>query len=263
MKFELKRGAVFDAAALDYDTFRPNYPVEVVRELVSLSNLRSSSRLLEIGCGTGKATVQLASRGYMIECVDPGRNLVALAKRNCKPWPNVSFKIGKFEDVPLDAFSYDLIYSAQAFHWVDPSIRLQKTARLLAQHGSFALLYNYPGRHKDSALEELGVKIKKETHGKLKVWDYGGDVANWTRELKSCGLFKKVRLVKHRWTLEYDAESYAGLFRTYSDFLSLPKTVQKRVMKRIEEVINKNGGRVRRAYDCVLIHAHGKPERLP
>lgn len=262
LKFELKRGAVFDAAAIDYDTYRPSYPVEVVREVVSLSSLRSSSRLLEIGCGTGKATMQFASRGYMIDCVDPGRNLVALARRNCQRWQNVSFKIGKFEDVDFDAASYDLIYSAQAFHWVDPAVRLQKTARLLASEGSLALLYNYPGRHKDSVLEELGARIRKETRGKLKVWDYGGDVANWVRELKSCGLFKKVKLLKHRWACEYDAERYAGLFRTYSDFLSLPRAVQRNVMKRIEEVINRNGGRVRRSYDCVLIHAQRRPGRL-
>jgi hypothetical protein len=111
-------------------------------------------------------------------------------------------------------------------------------------------------------LEELGKRIKKETRGKLKVWDYGGDVANWARELKGCGFFKKVTVLKHKWTHEYDAERYAGLFRTYSDFLSLPRTIQKRVIKRIEEVINKNGGRVRRSYDCVLIHAQRKPERL-
>jgi SAM-dependent methyltransferase len=262
LKFELKRGAVFDAAAIDYDTYRPSYPVEVVREVVSLSNLRSSSRLLEIGCGTGKATMQFASRGYMIDCVDPGRNLVALARRNCQRWQNVSFKIGKFEEVDFDVLSYDLIYSAQAFHWIDPAVRLQKTARLLAHEGSLALLYNYPGRHKDSVLEELGARIKKETRGKLNVWDYGGDVANWVRELKSCGLFKKVKLLKHKWVHEYDAERYAGLFRTYSDFLSLPRTVQQKVMRRIEEVINRNGGHVRRSYDCVLIHAQRKPGRL-
>lgn len=255
MKFELKRGAVFDAAALDYDTYRPSYPFEVVREVVSLSHLRSSSRLLEIGCGTGKATVEFASRGYMIDCVDPGRNLVALAKSNCQRWQSVSFTIGKFEDLLFDVHSYDLVYSAQAFHWVDPAIRLQKTARLLARGGSLALLYNYPGRRRDSILEELGRSIKKETRGKLKVWDYGGDVANWARELTCSGLFKKVKLLRHKWTCEYDAERYAGLFRTYSDFLSLPKTIQKRVIRRIKEVINKNGGRVSRSYDCVLIHA--------
>ena len=262
MKFELKRGAVFDAAAIDYDTYRPTYPMEVVREVVSLSNLRSSSRLLEIGCGTGKATMQFASRGYMIDCVDPGRNLVALARKNCQRWPNVSFTIGKFEEVDFDVLSYDLIYSAQAFHWVDPAVRLQKTARLLGHDGSLALLYNYPGRHKDSVLEELSARIRKESRGKLNVWDYGGDVANWVSELKGSGLFKKVKLLKHKWVHEYDAERYAGLFRTYSDFLSLPRTIQRRVMRRIEEVINRNGGHVRRSYDCVLIHAQRKPGRL-
>jgi len=262
LKFELKRGAVFDTAAIDYDTYRPTYPAEVVREVVSLSGLKSSSRLLEVGCGTGKATTQFASRGFLIDCVDPGRNLVALARKNCQRWPNVSFAVGKFEDVDFDIFSYDLIYSAQAFHWVDPSVRLQKAARLLADHGSLALLYNYPGRHKNSVLEELAARIKKETNGELASWDYRGDVTAWLRELKKSGLFRKVKLRKHKWVHEYDAEKYAGLFRTYSDFLSLPRGVQRRVMKGIEEVINRNGGRVHRSYDCVLIHAQRKPGRL-
>jgi SAM-dependent methyltransferase len=81
---DIKRGKLFESSALDYDQFRPSYPDKIINELVSLSNLRSSSRLLEVGCGTGKATVRLAARGYLIDCVDPGKSLIAFAKRNCR-----------------------------------------------------------------------------------------------------------------------------------------------------------------------------------
>jgi SAM-dependent methyltransferase len=256
METDRKRGALFETAALDYDSYRPSYPIVVICEIVSLSNLKSSSRLLEVGCGTGKATVHFASRGYMIDCLDPGKRLIAFAKRSCKAWPNVSFRIGTFEDVQLQAGSYDLIYAAQAFHWVDPKLRLSKAAALLRDGGSLALLYNYPGRKKNSVLRSLNQAVTEESVGKMKAWDYTEQVADWKREILKSGLFRKVRLRRHQWVHQYSAEGYAGLFRTYSDFLSLPRGTQEKVLSRVREIINGNGGFLSRSYDCVLIHAH-------
>lgn len=97
VRFEIKRGKLFDSMALDYDRFRPGYPRAIVNEVVALASLKSSSRLFEIGCGTRKATVYFASHGYLIDCVDPGKKLLGLAKENCRSWPQVSFQLGKFE----------------------------------------------------------------------------------------------------------------------------------------------------------------------
>ena len=53
---ELRR--TFDAVADLYEAARPSYPNELFDDLVDLAELKPGARLLEIGCGTGKATVR-------------------------------------------------------------------------------------------------------------------------------------------------------------------------------------------------------------
>jgi SAM-dependent methyltransferase len=255
MRCDPKRGALFEASALDYDLYRPGYPAEVICKVASLAALRSTSRLLEIGCGTGKATVPFASRGFMIDYLDPGEKLLAFARQNCRAWPNASFRRATFEEVRLEARHYDLVYSAQAFHWVDPSVRMRKAAHLLAENGSLALMYNYPANAGDGVLKLLSSAVQEESGGKMKAWDYTDEISTWSREIDACGLFRGIELFRHRWEHRYSAERYTGLFRTYSDFLSLSRSTQARVLRRIREIIQDNGGYVRRPYDCVLIHA--------
>lgn len=253
--FAIRHGALFDASALAYDRFRPGYPDTAIDDIVSLSNLRPDSRLLEIGCGTGQATVPLAHRGYRIDCVDPGKNLVALARKKCRQWPGVSFTPARFEDIELRSLAYHLVFSAQAFHWTRPGLRLRKAARLLGSRGSLALLYNYPAAPKDDLLERLSSLIQRESGGLLSAWNYEDEVKGWIEEIGGSGLFKDLRTSRHSWHQRYSAEEYAGLFRTYSDFLSLPTALQNRVSRCIRRFISRYGGSVCRPYDCVLIHA--------
>src|SRR5712692_3661443 len=74
--------ATFDSAASLYHHARPGYPDELFDELVELADLRPGARLLEVGCGTGLATIPLARRGYQITCVEIGRDLAVRARRN-------------------------------------------------------------------------------------------------------------------------------------------------------------------------------------
>ena len=61
----------FDSAARLYDQARPDYPDELLDELVRLAGLAAGAaaggRLR-----TGKATVPLARRGFLIICVELG-----------------------------------------------------------------------------------------------------------------------------------------------------------------------------------------------
>ena len=71
--------ATYDEVALLYDQARPGYPEALFDDVVSLSGIPPGGRILEIGCGTGQATVPLAQRGYPILCIELGENLAALA----------------------------------------------------------------------------------------------------------------------------------------------------------------------------------------
>ena len=62
----------FDRAAELYDRARPVAPPEVFDDLVSLCGLEPGSRLLEIGCGTGQATLPLAERGFAVTAIELG-----------------------------------------------------------------------------------------------------------------------------------------------------------------------------------------------
>ncbi|MBI2952658.1 methyltransferase domain-containing protein, partial [bacterium] len=80
---------VFDQAALDYDAVRPGYPEELIEDVVAISLIPKGGRILEVGCGTGQATLPFARRGYSMLCLDIGKNLAAIAAQKCCQYPQV------------------------------------------------------------------------------------------------------------------------------------------------------------------------------
>jgi SAM-dependent methyltransferase len=71
----------FDQVPELYDHARPTYPPQVFADLSALAELPAKARLVEIGCGTGQATLPLAERGFAITCVELGGQLAAFAQR--------------------------------------------------------------------------------------------------------------------------------------------------------------------------------------
>ena len=137
-----KLRAIFDEAALLYDEVRPGYPEELFDDIVALSGIPSGGRILEIGCGTGQATVPFARRGYRILCVELGKNLAAVARRNLETYPRAEVHVGPFEEWQPQKAPFDLAVSATAFHWLDPEVAYPRAADALRKGGSLALFWN-------------------------------------------------------------------------------------------------------------------------
>lgn len=107
-----EKRATFNQVPELYDQVRPRYPVQLFDDLVALSGVPESGRILEVGAGTGIATLPLAERGYEIVAVEFGADLAAVAAAKLAKFKNVEVVVADFEEWPLPHEPFDLVTSA-------------------------------------------------------------------------------------------------------------------------------------------------------
>ncbi len=78
MPFDFSHRTTFNNVADLYDEVRPGYPEALIEDALTLSGIPPDGRILEIGCGTGKATLPFARRGYAMLCLELGDKLAAV-----------------------------------------------------------------------------------------------------------------------------------------------------------------------------------------
>jgi SAM-dependent methyltransferase len=254
MELDLRAKVSFNKAANDYDKYRPNYPKKALNDMLSLSGIGLESKLLEVGCGTGQATKSLAERGLMIDAIELGPDLAEIAAKNVSRWPRVQVIVGNYEDYKFKTEEYNLIYSAQAFHWIEPSIRLQKSAHLLQQNGSLALLYNSTNKL-EGTLAILSERLQKLTGNPIGSPNITEDMERWKTEIKESKLFDNLIINEYPWCAIYNIEAYQGLYNTYSDFADINDDLRRRTAETIKQTITEAGGTIKRDYICTLYHA--------
>jgi ubiquinone/menaquinone biosynthesis C-methylase UbiE len=115
-------------------------------------------KLLEVGCGTGKATEGFARKGLDILALDPGGDMIAAARRRLALFAHVRFAETTFEAWPIKPGAFKLVAAAQSWHWVAPDIRFVKAAKALAPGGSLAVFGSTP-MEAPSPLSEALVEI--------------------------------------------------------------------------------------------------------
>jgi ubiquinone/menaquinone biosynthesis C-methylase UbiE len=133
-------GKVFDEIAAEYDRRRPTYPDELIDQACQVAGIGRGDQVLEVGCGTGQLTRGLAARGLHVTALEPGKSLIALARQNLQGAGEVEFVNAQFEDALLPREHFQAVFSASAFHWVDPKVSWQKTADVLVPAGTLALV---------------------------------------------------------------------------------------------------------------------------
>ena len=139
-----RRGELFDDVAEAYDEARRGYPPQLVDAALEQGGLAAGARVVEVGCGTGKLTEALVERGLRVDAVDPGPRMIEVARRRVSNSELATFHVGRFEDVGLPADGFDAVFSATAFHWIDPSVGWRKAAELLRPGGLLALVSHIP-----------------------------------------------------------------------------------------------------------------------
>jgi ubiquinone/menaquinone biosynthesis C-methylase UbiE len=133
-------GMVFDEIAAEYDRYRPTYPDELVDQACQVAGIGSGDHVLEVGCGSGQLTRGLVARGLHVTALEPGKSLIALARQNLEGAGEVEFVNAQFEGALLPREQFKAVFSASAFHWIDPKVSWQKTADVLVPGGTLALV---------------------------------------------------------------------------------------------------------------------------
>jgi ubiquinone/menaquinone biosynthesis C-methylase UbiE len=235
----------FDSEAELYNEARPHYPDELYSSMIKETQLPDHAHLLEIGPGTGQATVPLAERGYQITAIELGESLATVARRELARFKNVEVITGAFEDVSLPTSSFDLVYAATAFHWIKPELCFSKPYELLKPGGYLAIIHtNHVMNDADDAFFHASQPIYKkyQDHRPKSTKDSKSSILHM-KDLRADpmdeSLFETTFFKVFPMTVQYSADEYIKLLGTFSPTLAMPSEKRESFLQEIADIINR------------------------
>lgn len=132
----------------EYAAFRPSYPTQVASFLADL--VPSTGVAVDVGCGTGQLSAQLADYFDRVVGVDPSESQIAAAR----PHPNISYEVATAENLPLPDGTVDLVTAAQSAHWFNLPAFYAEARRIAAPGAVIALVSYGVLRISDADLQE-------------------------------------------------------------------------------------------------------------
>lgn len=239
----------FNLDAKMYNKHRPVYPEAMYQDLCQMT---AGKAALEIGIGTGQATRPLLNRGYEITAVEIGDKLAALCVEKFKDFETFKVINASFEEADLDD-SYNLIYSASAFHWIPLDEGLKKVSNLLKPDGVFAWISVQPCPSKNHEHIHHDVQRVYQAYNHhfkfekpLGGYDDLMDMLDKRKTFRSQALdehgFSDVAIKSYKGSRILSSQDYVELISTYSDHKSMPESMLKTFLKEIKSAIDSHGG---------------------
>jgi SAM-dependent methyltransferase len=220
-ELRIRRTRTFDEIAELYDRARRECPDHVFSDLFAQTGIEPSrADVLEIGCGTGQATLPLARRGFRVLCVEMGANLARIPRRKLAEFPRVTVVNARFEDWAAGNVSFDIVFAATSRHWLDPHLRYAKAAAALRPGG--VLAFTTGGHAFPPGLDPFFIELRScyEAIGEARMpWPppTPEDICDARDEIERSGFFERVRVIRRIWTQEFTADEYVAMMSTASD----------------------------------------------
>jgi trans-aconitate methyltransferase len=134
------------------------------RELITKMDLHGSEKVLDMGCGDGKVTSEIAThlKKGCIMGIDSSIDMIELATKTfpLKEHPNLHFKMKDFQEIDYDS-EFDLIFSNAALHWIkDHDNILKRIQKSLKPKGN--ILFQMGGKGNAQKILDLVDEIINE-----------------------------------------------------------------------------------------------------
>jgi len=133
----------YDDVAQVYDLRWRKYLSDTLTFLKEWANIPPAATVLDVACGTGEL-VRLLLQDHpsqVIAGIDISEQMVVQASKKFEGSANVSFKNAPVSDLPFSSESFDVVISANAFHYFsDPSEALTEIFRALRPGGKVIIL---------------------------------------------------------------------------------------------------------------------------
>jgi len=122
----------FAPVAAAYAQFRPRYPAPLYEWLAGIAP--GTGRAWDCACGSGQASVDLATRFARVDATDASAEQLAQAPAD----PRVHYGVASAESSGFDGATFDLVTVAQALHWFDCPRFYAEAKRVLKPDGVLA-----------------------------------------------------------------------------------------------------------------------------
>ncbi len=262
-----QRARTFDEIAHLYDRARRECRDQLFDDLFALAGMEPSGKdVLEIGCGTGQATLPLARRGCNVAGVEMGENLARITRGKVAQYANVRIFTGRFEDWYPRGASFDMVFAATSWHWLDPRLRYKKAAQVLRPAGVLAFTsggHAFPARF-DPFFTQIHACYEAIGEARMEWPPSPPDaIPDAAEEIKRSGYFDDVRVIRRVWVQEFTADEYIDLMGTASDHRLMTPANREWLFAEMRRLINaRPGGRIQK-HNLTILHVAGLAKRFP
>jgi len=102
--------------------------------VVELLAPKPGERILDLGCGTGHLTAEIAATGANVIGIDRSPEMISQARRQ---FPNLKFEVADARHLDFER-QFDAVFSNAVLHWiVEPELVVRSVARALGPAGRF------------------------------------------------------------------------------------------------------------------------------
>ena len=241
-----ERAESFGSIAADYDRYRPTYPDALIVDIAT-----RGEDVLDVGCGTGRAAALMAARGLQVLGVEIDPAMAEVARGH-----GLDVEVSSFESWDDAGRRFDVITSAQAWHWVDPVAGAARAMQILRPGGSIALFWNVsvagdePGVGLQAVYREHAPQLGEHQHGGVR-----GRVDLYGAPLADAG-FVGLTTREYPWRRDYARAEYTAMISTHSDVHLLPDDTRAALLTGIGEFIDDElGGTITVDYETHTLFA--------